>query len=279
MGSPAVLFATNQKSQSSDHLSCLMEARGVGLVLGGRRILRDVDLRIEPGQITTIIGPNGAGKTSLLRVLLGLVPPTEGVLHRRRGLRIGYMPQRIVVDEILPITVRRFLSLGRRLPRQRLQDVLREVGVGRLLDQPVQSVSGGEMQRILLARALLREPHLLVLDEPAQGVDVSGQGEVFQLIAALRDRYGCGVLMVSHELHLVMAAADSVVCLNRHVCCTGHPEVVSRDPAYRRLFGDSMPPGVAFYPHHHDHHHDLRGNILPESAPEGAPVHGEDNDD
>lgn len=274
-----MLFATNQKSPSSQPLPSLMEARGVGLVLGGRRILRDVDLRIEPGQITTLIGPNGAGKTSLLRVLLGLVPPTEGVLHRRRGLRIGYMPQRIAVDEILPITVRRFLSLGRRVPRERLQAALREVGVGRLLDQPVQSVSGGEMQRILLARALLREPHLLVLDEPAQGVDVSGQGEVFQLIASLRDRYGCGVLMVSHELHLVMAAADSVVCLNRHVCCTGHPEAVSRDPAYRRLFGDSMPPGVAFYPHHHDHHHDLRGNVIPESAPEGAPVHGDGNDD
>ncbi|MFP4162269.1 MAG: zinc ABC transporter ATP-binding protein ZnuC [Ectothiorhodospira sp.] len=249
----------------------LLEARGVGLVLGGRRILRDVDLRIESGRITTLVGPNGAGKTSLLRVLLGLVPPTEGVLRRRPGLRIGYMPQRIVVDEILPITVRRFLSLGRRVPRDRLRAVLDEVGVGRLLEQPIQSVSGGEMQRILLARALLREPQLLVLDEPAQGVDVSGQGEVFQLIADIRERYGCGVLMVSHELHLVMAAADSVVCLNQHVCCTGHPDVVGRDPAYRRLFGDSMPPGVAFYPHHHDHHHDLRGEVVAEHAGGVAP--------
>lgn len=261
----------NQRVVPTRDAPFLLEARGVGLVLGGRRILRDVDLRIESGRITTLVGPNGAGKTSLLRVLLGLVPPTEGVLRRRRGLRIGYMPQRIVVDEILPITVRRFLSLGRRVPRDRLRAVLDEVGVGRLLEQPIQSVSGGEMQRILLARALLREPQLLVLDEPAQGVDVSGQGEVFQLIADIRERYGCGVLMVSHELHLVMAAADSVVCLNQHVCCTGHPDVVGRDPAYRRLFGDSMPPGVAFYPHHHDHHHDLRGEVVAEHAGGVAP--------
>ena len=236
----------------------------MGLELGGRRILDQVSLSIQPGQITTVIGPNGAGKTCLLRVLLGLQAPTEGAVTRRRGLRIGYMPQRIQVDPVLPITVARFLTLGGAVPKSRQLDVLREVGVGHLLKQPVQSVSGGEMQRVLLARALLREPQLLALDEPAQGLDVAGQGEVFQLIEALRDRYGCGVLMVSHELHLVMAAADEVVCLNQHICCTGRPEVVTRDPAYLRLFGPTLPEGVAIYTHHHDHRHDLQGEVIDE---------------
>ncbi|MGM0677644.1 MAG: ATP-binding cassette domain-containing protein [Pseudomonadota bacterium] len=263
------MFELFKKSPSAAGLQGrLLEARGIGLELSGRRILRDVDMTVEPGRITTIIGPNGAGKTTLLRILLGLQAPTEGRLLRRPGLRIGYMPQRIVVDEVMPITVQRFLALGGRAPRDELRRVLGEVGVSHLLEQPVQSVSGGEMQRILLARALLRRPHLLALDEPAQGVDVSGQGEVFQLIAALRDRYGCGVVMVSHELHLVMEAADSVVCLNQHVCCTGRPEAVSQDPAYLRLFGHSIPPGVAVYTHHHDHRHDLHGDVVKDVAPD-----------
>lgn len=239
------------------------------MVVGDRRILDGVDMQVEPGQIVTLIGPNGAGKTTLLKVLLGLVSPTGGQVLRQPGLRIGYMPQRIQVDEILPITVRRFLGLGGRFPKDRLARVLAEVGCAHLLEQPVQSVSGGEMQRILLARALLREPRLLVLDEPAQGVDVAGQGEVFQLIARLRDRYGCGVLMVSHELHLVMAAADSVICLNQHVCCTGKPDVVSRDPAYLKLFGKTMPAGMALYTHHHDHRHDLHGDVVEFDGPPG----------
>nr|WP_029762616.1 MULTISPECIES: metal ABC transporter ATP-binding protein [Ectothiorhodospira] len=246
----------------------LLDARGISLQLSGRRVLEDVDLSVEPGQITTIIGPNGAGKTTLLRILLGLQTPSAGRLLRRPGLRVGYMPQRIVVDDVMPITVRRFMALGGRAPRDELRRVLAEVGVEHLLEQPVQSVSGGEMQRILLARALLRRPHLLALDEPAQGVDVSGQGEVFQLIAALRDRYGCGVVMVSHELHLVMEAADSVICLNQHVCCTGRPEAVSQDPAYLRLFGHSVPPGVAVYTHHHDHRHDLHGDVVKDAVKE-----------
>ncbi|OOG24821.1 zinc ABC transporter ATP-binding protein ZnuC [Thioalkalivibrio denitrificans] len=235
----------------------------VGLVLGGRRILHDVDLGVGKGQIVTLIGPNGAGKTCLVRVLLGLIGATEGQVNRAAGLRIGYMPQRVMVDEVLPITVGRFLTLGGRASRQRQEAVLRETGVAHLMGQPVQSVSGGEMQRVLLARALLREPDLLVLDEPAQGVDVGGQAEVFRLIANIRDRYGCGVLLVSHELHLVMEAADSVVCLNQHVCCTGRPEAVSRHPEYLRLFGHpSEARGLAVYAHDHDHRHDLHGCVV-----------------
>jgi zinc transport system ATP-binding protein len=251
------------RAQGSESTAPLVEARGVGLVLGGRQILHGVDLAVRPGQIVTLIGPNGAGKTCLVRVLLGLLPHTEGRVMRAPGLKVGYMPQRVLVDEVLPITVGRFLTLGGRAPAPRLREVLGEVGVAHLMHQPIQSVSGGEMQRVLLARALLREPDLLVLDEPAQGVDVTGQGEVFRLIARLRDRYGCGVLLVSHELHLVMEAADSVVCLNQHVCCTGRPEAVSRHPEYLKLFGDpAQARGLAVYTHAHDHHHDLDGHVV-----------------
>jgi zinc transport system ATP-binding protein len=251
------------RGKTSDPSAPLVDAHGVGLTLGGRHILHGVDLTVERGRIVTLIGPNGAGKTCLVRVLLGLMSPTEGSVGRAAGLRVGYMPQRVLVDEVLPITVGRFLTLGGRASRPHQREVLGEVGVEHLLEQPIQSVSGGEMQRVLLARALLRRPDLLVLDEPAQGVDVSGQGEIFRLIAGLRDRYGCGVLLVSHELHLVMEAADSVVCLNQHVCCTGLPEAVSRHPEYLKLFGDpAQARGFAIYTHDHDHHHDLHGGVI-----------------
>ncbi|MDD3518095.1 MAG: zinc ABC transporter ATP-binding protein ZnuC [Chromatiales bacterium] len=256
----------------------LIEAHDVSLSFGGREVLQHVDLSLRSGDIITLIGPNGAGKTSLLRILLGLQVPTSGSVARRPGLRIGYMPQRVAIDPVLPLTVRRFLGLGGRYGRAQLIAALEESGVPHLLDQPVQSVSGGEMQRVLLARALLREPDLLVLDEPAQGVDVTGQGEVFRLIAQLRDRHGCGVLMVSHELHLVMAAADSVLCLNRHVCCTGRPEAVSRHPEYLRLFGPMDTRGLAVYTHHHDHHHAPDGSAIyddPDKTPCDECVHGD----
>lgn len=241
----------------------LLEARAVVLELGGRQILDHVDLSVRRGEIVTLIGPNGGGKTCLIRVLLGLLSPTSGRVLRAPALRVGYMPQRVMVDEALPITVARFLTLGARTDPDRQREALEEVGVAHLTGQPIQSVSGGEMQRILLARALLRRPDLLVLDEPAQGLDVSGQGELFRLIAGLRERHGCGVLLVSHELHLVMAAADSVVCLNRHVCCTGHPKAVTLHPEYLRLFGDPVEAvGMAVYTHEHDHHHDLHGNVV-----------------
>ena len=239
----------------------LIEARGLGLIRNGRMILDDVSLSIRRGQVVVVIGPNGAGKTSLLRVLLGLWEPSRGQLHRERRMRVGYMPQRIQVDPILPLSVRRFLTLRHRASLSRLREGLRRVGVSRLLDAPIQTLSGGEMQRVLLARALLGEPDLLVLDEPAQGVDLAGQGEVFNLIDRLRRDTGCGVLMVSHELHLVMAAADVVVCINQHVCCTGRPEEVSRHPEYQRLFPDAGLHGIGIYTHHHNHVHDLTGGV------------------
>jgi zinc transport system ATP-binding protein len=216
--------------------------------------LHDVSLAVLPGEIVTVIGPNGAGKTTLLRVVLGLQRPDAGRVHRRSGLRVGYVPQRFAIDESLPLTVRRFLALVPAAEPQ-IAAALGEVGAAHTLALPVQTLSGGELQRVLLARALLRRPELLVLDEPAQGVDITGQAELFALIRRIRDSTGCGVLLVSHDLHLVMAATDRVICLNHHVCCSGHPEAVSRDPAYRALFGAAI-DGFALYAHRHDHHHD-----------------------
>lgn len=259
------------------HAEPLAHVRGVAKGFDGRRVLDGVDLTVGAGEIVTVIGPNGAGKSVLLRILLGLMAPERGEVWRKPGIKIGYMPQRLTVDPTLPLPVRRFLELGapdsaRRGGRAALVDALAEVGAAPILDSPIQAVSGGEFQRVLLARALLRDPQLLVLDEPVQGVDVTGQAELFGLIRAIRDRRGCGVLMVSHDLHLVMAATDIVVCLNRHVCCTGRPEAVRGDPAYLALFGPAERDALAVYTHHHDHAHDADGHVTP-LAPEGHGGH------
>ncbi|MFZ5789876.1 MAG: zinc ABC transporter ATP-binding protein ZnuC [Pseudomonadota bacterium] len=229
---------------------------------GADTILDAVDLSVAAGEIVTLIGPNGAGKTTLVRVVLGLLAPSAGRVRRRPDLKIGYMPQRFELPDTLPITVERFLSLAGRVDRAMIADALREVGAQRLLGSAMQSLSGGELQRVLLARALVREPELLVLDEPVRGVDVSGQAELYDLIAQIRRSRGCGVLMVSHDLHLVMAATDRVICLNHHVCCAGRPETVSEHPEYLALFGAGAAERIAFYTHHHDHEHGLAGEIV-----------------
>ncbi|AQZ94011.1 zinc ABC transporter ATP-binding protein ZnuC [Halopseudomonas phragmitis] len=243
----------------SDELLSLSE---VSLRRHGNQVLERVALSVRRGEIVTLIGPNGAGKTSLVRIVLGLLKADSGQVWRQPRLRVGYMPQKLHVDATLPLTVQRFLLLVPGARKPQVQAALEDVGAAHLLSRPLQQVSGGELQRILLARALLRSPDLLVLDEPVQGVDVNGQIELYQLITRLRDRYGCGVLMVSHDLHLVMATTNTVVCLNRHVCCSGHPEQVSLDPAFVALFGDQA-SALAVYNHHHDHAHDLHGEVVP----------------
>ncbi|MDM8348915.1 zinc ABC transporter ATP-binding protein ZnuC [Pseudomonas sp. sp1636] len=242
----------------------LIRLAGVGVNFRGQSVLQDVQLSVKPGEIVTLIGPNGAGKTTLVRTVLGLLKPDSGSVWRKPKLRIGYMPQKLHVDATLPLSVLRFLRLVPGVERASAQAALLEVGASQVLDSPLQSISGGELQRVLLARALLRKPELLVLDEPVQGVDVSGQAELYRLITQLRDRHGCGVLMVSHDLHLVMSTTDQVVCLNRHVCCSGHPEQVSGDPAFVELFGQDA-KSLAIYHHHHDHEHDLHGAVVKEA--------------
>ncbi|MDE1464185.1 zinc ABC transporter ATP-binding protein ZnuC [Spartinivicinus poritis] len=226
-----------------------------------RQILQGVNLTLHQGEIVTLIGPNGAGKTTLVKLVLGLVEPISGERFQQHNLRIGYMPQRLHIEPTFPLTVERFLALAGRYSAQEIAAVLERVGVLRLLKSPVQKVSGGEMQRILLARGLLRKPQLMVLDEPVQGVDINGQKELYQLIKSIRNETGCGVLMVSHDLHLVMAATDRVVCLNRHICCSGSPSQISNHPEYLALFGEPE-KDLAVYTHHHDHKHGVDGKVI-----------------
>lgn len=241
----------------------LIDVQSVSVALGGRPVLHNVSLQIREREIISLIGPNGAGKTTLVKTVLGLLKPDSGRITRSAPLRTAYMPQRLKIDPALPITVERFLQLGNDADAAAISGVLQETGVSRLRDTPLQSVSGGEFQRVMLARCLLRKPRLLVLDEPGQGMDVSGQEELYGLVKSIRDRYGCGILLVSHDLHFVMAATDNVVCLHHHVCCTGHPEAITGHPEFLRLFGKPA-LNLALYTHEHDHAHDLHGDIVDE---------------
>jgi zinc transport system ATP-binding protein len=233
----------------------LLELSDINLIRGQRHLLQQVDLKVGRGEILTIVGPNGAGKTTLLRVALGLLRPTSGRVNRRPGITLGYMPQRLHIDPTFPLTVKRFFSMAGKNRSSRVLPLLEEVGAAQVLDSPLQNLSGGELQRVLLARALIRDPDLLMLDEPVQGVDVHGQVELYQLITRIRNERGCAVLMVSHDLHLVMAATDRVLCLNRHICCSGTPEIVTNHPAFLELFGPLAVQHLAVYSHDKKHRH------------------------
>ena len=214
-----------------------------------------------PGRIISLIGPNGAGKTTLVRVLLGLIKPDAGKIECSPQLVASYLPQKLSLQPAMPLTVRRFMELSISARDKSITDALQEAGVARLAGAELHSISGGELQRVMLARCLLRNPGLLVLDEPDQGMDTAGQQVLYQLITDIRDRYQCAVLMVSHDLHLVMAATDDVVCLNHHICCTGRPESISGHPEFLQLFGKPVNE-LAVYSHHHDHKHNLHGDVV-----------------
>jgi len=234
--------------------AALIEARGLGFARGGQAILRGVDFRIDRGEIVTVVGPNGSGKSTLLRLLVGAERADAGVVTRAAGLRVGYAPQRLALDHTMPVTVDRFLALSGAARPERASALAR-VGVPELAGRQMIDLSGGQFQRALLAQAILRRPDILVLDEAAQGLDQPGVARFYRLIEELRAEFGCAVLMVSHDLHVVMAASDRVVCLNGHVCCEGAPTVVSAAPEYRALFGLGTQGALALYRHEHDHSH------------------------
>ncbi|HEX2257281.1 MAG TPA: zinc ABC transporter ATP-binding protein ZnuC [Afifellaceae bacterium] len=260
-----------------DAVRSLVALDDVTVNRGGRAILHEVSVTVAPGEIVTVIGPNGAGKTTLLKVVLGLVAPDSGGVVRRSGLRFGYVPQRLQLDPALPLKVRRLMALTRRHPGAEVQAALAETGVVHLADSDVHGLSGGELQRVLIARALLGRPDLLVLDEPVQGVDFAGEVALYDSIAAIRDRHGCAILLVSHDLHVVMAATDRVICLNGHVCCAGVPQEVAANPEYARLFGPRAAGTVALYRHRHDHAHGLSGEVV--ERPERFPADGGEQGD
>lgn len=240
----------------------LVTLENISVTFSQRPVLAGISLSLEPGKILTLLGPNGAGKSTLVRTVLGLLTPDSGRVHRAPGLRIGYVPQKLHIDPTLPITVERFMRLTQGSQRQAILPALKRVQAGHLLQAPLQKLSGGETQRVLLARALLNQPQLLVLDEPTQGVDVNGQVALYDLIDQLRRELNCAVLMVSHDLHLVMAKTDEVLCLNHHICCSGTPEAVSQHPEFIAMFGPRGAQQLAIYRHHHNHRHDLQGRIV-----------------
>lgn len=244
-------------------METLIKASGIAKRFAGRTVLEGVDFAIHRGEVVTLVGLNGCGKTTLLRILLGLEKPDAGRVERANNLSIGYLPQRFEIDRTLPLSVESFLHISMK-PGGDVAKVSDDLEITHLLSRPMQALSGGELQRVLLARAMLRQPDVLVLDEPVRGVDMAGQAALYQLIARLNKEYGCAVLMVSHELHLVMSATDTVLCLSRHICCSGHPHKVSKDPAFINLFGDQVAKNLAVYEHHHDHAHDLRGRVVEE---------------
>jgi len=242
--------------------SPLIEASGLRVERGGQLILNGVDLSVSRGEIVTLIGPNGAGKSTLVRTLLGLEPPSGGTVRRAARLTVGYQAQKLTIDPTLPLTVRRFLTLTRRAGDDKLTEMLGHVQLPAELDKSIHVLSGGELQRLQLARALLRDPDLLVLDEPTQNVDITGAVELYRLIQRTRDAFNCAVLMVSHDLNVVMASTTRVYCLNNHICCSGRPAEVSRHPEFLRLFGQSAADMLAVYTHDHDHDHGPGGEIL-----------------
>ncbi|QJF51685.1 metal ABC transporter ATP-binding protein [Roseobacter ponti] len=248
-------------------MSVLIGTEGLYLAHGSQTVLRDVNLSLARGEIVTIVGPNGSGKSSLLRALIGALAPARGRITRAPGLRIGYVPQKLAIDATLPLTVARFLGLPRRISATRAGEVLTGAGVSGLADRQMSALSGGQFQRVLLARALLDTPDLLILDEPTQGLDQPGSAAFYQQIETVRQETGCGVLMVSHDLHVVMAASDRVLCVNGHICCEGTPDIVASAPEYRALFGTGTRGALALYRHEHSHSH----------GPEGDHAHDHDH--
>ena len=234
----------------------LVRVENLSIRYGAKTVLSHVSLSVEPGEIVTIVGPNGSGKTSLLRTLIGAVKPAQGKVTRGPDVRIGYVPQQLHIDPTLPMTVARFLALSAGVTRQNIADTLAQAGVPNLSGAQMSQLSGGQFQRVLLARALISKPQLLLLDEATQGLDQPGSAAFYRQIETVRRETGCAILMISHELHVVMSASDRVICLNGHVCCEGTPEVVASAPEYRALFGSGTMGALALYRHDHDHGHD-----------------------
>lgn len=239
----------------------LVTLANAGVFRDGRWLVRGIDLEVRQSEIVTLIGPNGSGKSTTAKIALGIVKPDEGSASRDKDLRVGYVPQKIAVDWTLPLSVRRMMTLTGKLTAQAVSSALKSTGAEKLIDMEVSNLSGGEFQRVMLARAIARKPDLLVLDEPAQGVDFAGEQALYELISRIRDELGCGVLLISHDLHVVMAATDQVVCLNGHVCCKGTPSNVAESAEYKQLFGLRGAGALAVYRHNHDHTHLPDGRV------------------
>ena len=253
--------APEQPSPDKDAFP-IVSLKGAGVFRSGRWLVRGIDVDIRPGEILSLIGPNGSGKSTTAKMALGLEKTDEGSAWRAPGLVVGYVPQKLSVDWTLPLSVERFMRLTQPLAKAEIKAALERTGVSHLARAELRNLSGGEFQRVMLARAIARKPGLLVLDEPVQGVDFAGEIALYDLIGRIRDELNCAVLLISHDLHVVMAATDRVLCLNGHVCCQGTPTSVADSDEYRQLFGGRGAPQLAVYQHHHDHTHLEDGRVL-----------------
>ncbi|PPI88188.1 zinc ABC transporter ATP-binding protein ZnuC [Candidatus Pantoea edessiphila] len=231
-------------------MNTLVTLENISVIYDSQSVVNNISISLKSNHILTLIGPNGAGKSTLVHVILGLLKPSSGKINRISGLKIGYVPQKLHIDQTLPITVNRFMELSPGSNNDQILAALKRVHASYLLHSSLQKLSGGEMQRVLISRAILKQPQLLVLDEPTQGMDIQGQIAIYDLIDRLRHELHCGVLMVSHDLHLVMAKTDEVVCLNHHICCSGSSESVSRHPEFISMFGLKNIKQLAIYRHH-----------------------------
>ena len=239
----------------------LTSLSSVGVRRDNRWLVHNFDLTIRRGEIVSLVGPNGGGKTTVAKIVAGALPPDIGSVERAKGIRIGYVPQKVNIGSTLPITVRRLMKLSQNKKRNEIDAMLSKLNIQNLADSPVQLLSGGEFQRAFLARALLRKPDLLILDEPSTGLDFSGEADLYNHIVNVRDALNCGILLVCHDLHIVLAKSDNVVCMNVHICCTGKPKQIISDEEFIKLFGGETAQSHAFYLHHHDHSHKLDGSV------------------
>ena len=236
--------------------NALISAKNVSVLKHQKSILDNIDIQINKNDFITIIGPNGAGKTMLLKCLMGFYKPTSGRIERKEKLRIGYMPQSISIINTMPITVKDFITVRKEYDDISLNKVITEVSIGEIVNKQLSVLSGGEMQRVLLARSLLNNPDLLILDEPAQNLDISGQLNFYKLIQEIYSKRDISILMVSHDLHLVMVSTKKVLCLYKHICCSGAPQQIAKDPEFLSMFGKDMANMMSIYQHSHDHNHD-----------------------
>lgn len=233
----------------------LIEAQNISVNYSGLAALAHVSLAIERGEIVTVVGPNGSGKSSLIRALIGAIPLSAGRIARMPRLKVGYVPQKLAIDATMPITVSRFLDLPHKRSPKARADAIARTRIDGLLGRQMTDLSGGQFQRALLARAIMDQPDILILDEPTQGLDQPGTADFYHMLEDLRRDTGCAILLVSHDLHVVMSASDRVICLNGHICCEGTPAVVLEAPEYRALFGPGTGGTMALYRHEHDHTH------------------------